>query len=468
MDEESQKYKIEEAEERNEIINLENDNPENSTEHINRPIINIEKNEININKRSEENLKMIQERINREINTQEAEELKIKNNIKENSAIKEQKKYYQNLSISNLNFHIDTNSKAFQNMDNYIYKNNNNNNKEKNKYIKYNDELKRYYFIKEFSNLHISTEENFLERMKFDIYKRQIKEQKINDFVNNNKVKIKEEKKIKTFNHLIEDANRRLKAQINSDNLNSQLGSDLTEKKETKKYNDNEWEIIYQKRFQNFLDKVNKKKIENKKYFDEEKKKKEEEIIKLIPNKKASNEHIKEISEKMYENAMKKYIKNNEKIEKLNNIKLNDFFVNNIKNEEKKLIENNNNILNNILINNKNKINKKFKCHESPSKIIKNNNNSQKIININNHYLQNKSNNRSSNYDYNLEKERQILIQMLTTKKIPNEINNNKLSKKENIYNSQKYIKTEDNNSKKVSDKIINEFFMRQLKIPLD
>ena len=464
MDEESQKYKIEEAEEKNEIMNLENDNPENSTEHINRPIINIEKNKININKRPEENLKVIQDRINREINTQEAEELKIKNSSKENSAIKEQKKYYQNLSISNLNFHIDTNSKTFQNLDNYIHKNNNNNNKEKNKYIKYNDELKRYYFIKEFSNLHISTEENFLERMKFDIYKRQIKEQKINDFVNNNKVKIKEEKKIKTFNHLIEDANRRLKAQINSDNLNSQLGSDLMEKKETKKYNDNEWEIIYQKRFQNFLDKVNKKNIENKKYFDEEKKKKEEEIIKLIPNKKASNEHIKEISEKMYENAMKKYIKNNEKIEKLNNIKLNDFFVNNIKNEEKKLIENNNNILNNILINNKNKINKKFKCHESPSKIIKNNNNSQKIININNHYLQNKSNNRSSNYDYNLDKERQILMQMLTTKKIPNEINNNKLSKKENIYNSQKYIKTEDNNSKKVSDKIISYFNINSFK----
>ena len=41
-------------------------------------------------------------------------------------------------------------------------------------------------------------------------------------------------------------------------------------------------------------------------------KKKEEEILKLIPNKKASNEHIKEISEKMYENAMKKYIKNHE------------------------------------------------------------------------------------------------------------------------------------------------------------
>ena len=465
MDEESQKYQIEEAEGRNEIINLENDNPENSTEHINRPIIIIEKNEININKRPEESLKIIQDRINREINTQEAEGLKIKNNSKENSTFKEQNKIYQNLSISNLNFQLETNTKSFSNINNYIYKNNN---KEKNKYIKYNDELKRYYFIKEFSNLHISTEENFLERMKFDIYKRQIKEQKINDFINHNKVKIKEEKKIKTFNHLIEDANRRLKAQINSDDLNIQLGSDLIAKKEPKKYNDNEWEIIYKNRFQNFLDKVNKKNIENKKYFDEEKKKKEEEILKLIPNKKASNEHIKEISEKMYENAMKKYIKNHEKIEKTNNIKINDFFVNNIKKEEKKLIENNINILSNILINNKNKINKKLKCHKSPSKIIKKKYNSQKIININKNYLQNKSDNRSSNYDYNLEKERQTLIKMLTTKKIPNEINNNKLNEAENIYNSQKYIKTEYNNNKKISDKIINEFFMRQLKIPLD
>ena len=82
--------------------------------------------------------------------------------------------------------------------------------------------------------------------------------------------------------------------------------------------------------------------------------------------------------------------------------------------------------------------------------------------------MQNKSDNRSSNYDYNLEKERQTLIKMLTTKKIPNEINNNKLNEAENIYNSQKYIKTEYNNNKKISDKIINEFFMRQLKIPLD
>ena len=171
---------------------------------------------------------------------------------------------------------------------------------------------------------------------------------------------------------------------------------------------------------------------------------------------------------------MKKYIKSKEKIEKLNNIKIiskmeNDFFVNkNIKNEERKLIEKNNNTLNNILINNKNKINKKLKRHEFSSKIIKKNKDSQKIVNISKNHSQNKSKNRSSNYDYNLEKERQILIEMLTTKKLPNEINNNKLNEIENIYNSEKYIKTEDNNSKKVSDKIIDQFFMRQLKIPID
>ena len=64
---------------------------------------------------------------------------------------------------------------------------------------------------------------NFLERMQFDIYKRQIKEERLNDLVEQNKVKIDEEQKIKTFNRLIEDANRRLKAQINMTDLQNQL-----------------------------------------------------------------------------------------------------------------------------------------------------------------------------------------------------------------------------------------------------
>jgi len=318
MEEESQSNKLEEEEK---IVNLENDNLENSTEHANVPIINIEKNDININVKKEDNLKLIQDRINQEINSKELEEINLKKNSKENSSLKEPKKFYKNLSISNNNFYLSTETKTLKKSknikkNNYAVKNNNNIINTESKYIQYDDELKRYYFNKEFSNLHISTDENFLERMKFDIYKRQIREKKIDDFVEHNKVKIKEEKKIKTFNHLIEDANRRLKAQIHAENLNTQLSQDLISKNVPKKYNDDEWDIIYKKRFKNFLDRVNKKKKENKIFYEEEKKKKEEEILKLLPNKRASNKHIKEISDKMYEEAMKRNIKKKEIMEK--------------------------------------------------------------------------------------------------------------------------------------------------------
>ena len=58
--------------------------------------------------------------------------------------------------------------------------------------------------------------------MQFDIYKRQIKEERLNDLVEQNKVKINEEQKIKTFNRLIEGANGRLKAQINMTDFQNQ------------------------------------------------------------------------------------------------------------------------------------------------------------------------------------------------------------------------------------------------------
>ena len=481
MDENSNSNQNGEAEGNNEIINLENDNPENSTEHINRPVINIEKNEINVNDKNEDNLKLIQDRINQEINLQELEDIEHKKNSKENSSLKEIKKPYKNLLISNNNFSIAKNPKNTRNakhikINNYIYKTNNNNininiNNANNKFMKYDDELKRYYFNKEFSNLHINTDENFLERMKFDIYKRQIKEKKIDDFIQNNKVKIKEEKKIKTFNHLIEDANRRLKAQINAEHLNTELNQDLLGKDEPKKYNDDEWDIIYQKRFKNYLDRVNKKKKENKKIIEEEKMKKEEEILKLIPNKKVSQKHIEETAEKMYEEAIKRNIKKKEIIEKFDNIKINNLPIKNninIKTEEKPLKENNskNNILNNFLItntNNKNKFNKRQKSNKYLSKNTTKNNKKTKNININNSYNKriNKSQNKENKFD--LEKERQLLIQMVETKKLPGDINNNKLNDIQEININQKNIKEEENNKIKESDKIINDFFMRQL-----
>ena len=439
MDEESKNNpKYDEEDEKNEIINLENDNPENSTEHVNRPLLNIENNHIKMNANPEENLKIIQDRINQEINAQEFEELKLKKNSKENSSLKETKKYYQNLIISNNNFLIPKSIKKVQNskniqINNYIFKTNNNINTIQNRYMKYDDELKRYYFNKEFSNLHINTEENFLERMKFDIYKRQIKEKKIDDFIENNKVKIKEEKKIKTFNHLIEDANRRLKAQINSEILNTELNQDLLKKNDHKKYNDDEWDIIYKKRFKNYLDKVNKKKKENIKFYEDEKKKKQEEILKLFPNKKASKKHIQEIVNKMYEEAMKRNVKKKELVEKINDLSIN---------------------------------NNKLKNNKSASKIVKRNKDNNFSKNTINNISQNKNRNTSQNKgydnDYNLEKERQLLIQMASTKKLPVEINNN-FYNNNNLINKQNDINITEDNQNKETDKMIDEFLMRQI-----
>jgi len=446
MDESSENIqKLEEEDEKNEIVNLENDNLENSTEHVNRPLLNVENNNIKMNANPVENLKLIQDRINQEINAQEFEELKLKKNSKENSSIKGTKKYYNNLIISNNNFHIPKSIKKVQNqkniqINNYIFKTNNNINPIQNKYMKYDDELKRYYFSKEFSNLHINTEENFLERMKFDIYKRQIKEKKIDDFIENNKVKIKEEKKIKTFNHLIEDANRRLKAQINSEILNTELDQDLLKKNGPKKYNDDEWDIIYKKRFKNYLDKVNKKKKENIKFYEDEKKKKQEEILKLFPNKKASKKHIKEMADKMYEEAMKRNVKKKELIEKSNNIKISKLSINN-----------------------------KLKNNKSASKIVKRNKDNiflkNKISNLSQNKYKNNIQNKDNDYDYILEKERKLLIQMASTKKLPEEINNNKLilNDVDNIHNKENDINIAENNQNKESDKIIDEFLMRQI-----
>ena len=172
MDEESDNNLYKETGRKNESINSENE----------------------MNERQRENLNFIQEGLNQEINLED-EKLNDINN-KEENIYKEPKKYYENLSINNINFNISTNFKNKNDeiiVNNYDLKIDNNIiNNNSNKYSKYNDELKRYYFNKEFSNLHINIEEKFLKRMKFDIYRRQIKEKKIEDFVNKNKMKIKE------------------------------------------------------------------------------------------------------------------------------------------------------------------------------------------------------------------------------------------------------------------------------------
>ena len=175
----------------------------------------------------------------------------------------------------------------------------------------------------------------------------------------------------------------------------------------------------------------------------------------------------------MYKKKKKRNIKFKEKIEKLNNLNKKDISIKNNVIKVNKLLNKNNkdhNISNNILRNKNNannKNNNKIKNSNSASKIIKYKRNKFKTPNKNHSSIKsinlNKDEEETKNYDYNLDKERQILLQMIETKKLPKEFINNKLNKIEDIYSSEKIIKTENNIHIRESDKIIDEFFMRQL-----
>ncbi len=92
----------------------------------------------------------------------------------------------------------------------------------------------------------IDKDEDFMRRMLFDIFKRQTKDERINKLIEKNKVKITEEERIKTFNRLIEDANRRIEAQDQLEDLKNQINK--TNNTNSKKYKDEEWEEIYEDR----------------------------------------------------------------------------------------------------------------------------------------------------------------------------------------------------------------------------
>lgn len=165
-----------------------------------------------------------------------------------------------------------------------------------------------YSIMKDYSQLRISKDENFMERMKFDIFKRQIKEERINKLVEQNKLKIDEEERVKAFNRLIEDANRRIEAQENLEAMKSKLEEDLITPP-TKKYKEEEWDEIYKERFKKFQDEVTKKNEEKIKEKKEQERLKEEKEVELCKVKKAPKEVIEKASKRLYEESIKRRLK---------------------------------------------------------------------------------------------------------------------------------------------------------------
>ena len=229
------------------------------------------------------------------------------------------------------------------------------------KYENYNLEQMRYNFLKEYSNIHLDKSENFLKRMKFDICKRQMKEYKINELIEQNKLRMDEEGRIEAFNRLISDANRRLEAQENLENMKNKLSEDLINN-EKKKYSDEIWNEIYKKRFKTYEENVNKKKEDLIKKKQNKKLKEEIDTINLCKSKKKPQKLIDEASKRMYDEAIRRKIKMNDKLDRINkyNNEIDDAskYTKKIKSESYTFIDDNNddfiNINNNINVTNNN------------------------------------------------------------------------------------------------------------------
>ena len=372
------------------------------------------------------------------------------------------------------------------------------------KYQNYNIEQMRYNFIRDYSRTNIDKDKdfNFINRMRNDINKRQLKEIEINKYIEQNKVKMDEEERIQAFNRLISDANRRIEAQENVENMKYKLSKDLMAK-EKKKYNDEEWKEIYEKRFKNYEENINKKKEEKIKYEQKKKLKEENDKINLFKSKKKPIKLIEESAQRMYDEAKKRKLKMNEKIDRINkyNNEIEDAakYMKNIKSEsysfldddesddnnEKNNIKNlKNGLKNDYYIGKKNlSNNKQGKIRKKKGMSVSEFNNkrfdkrpqtgkSYDKNNINNH---NKMNQiyfneymKKNEIFYNLENERDNLLKMFNNNN--NKRYNNNDIKKEDDNKKQNEIDDKNNKEKDKlimtstgASNIVEQFFLRQI-----
>ena len=168
-----------------------------------------------------------------------------------------------------------------------------------------------YSIVKDYSQLKISKDEKFMERMKFDIYKRQIKEAKINKIIEENKIKLNESERIKTFNRLIEDANRRVETKEKMEEIRNKSCQDLREKPK-KKYKDKDWNKIYKERFANYKAVVDRKHMQLIKEKKAIEKQEEDEEVKMCKIKKGSKQLIDKTTQRLFGEAVKRKIKKEE------------------------------------------------------------------------------------------------------------------------------------------------------------
>lgn len=182
---------------------------------------------------------------------------------------------------------------------------------------------------------------SFLSRMQSDIKKRQSKEKNRNKILERMKPKLSEEVRIKCFNRLISDCNKRNKIKKNIENQNEFFSSGISPPKMSKK----KWDIIYENRFFKYQERIDnnlkERIIENEKML----KQKEDEVSDLINSytKKVNKKELDKIIKRLYNDSRKKRLN-----KKLNNFLIDQDKTNGMKKEEKEINEAENNNHNNI------------------------------------------------------------------------------------------------------------------------
>ena len=186
----------------------------------------------------------------------------------------------------------------------------------KNKFERYNTENIKYEAIKNYNQFKPKNK-NFLDRMKFYSMKKQLEDEFLNRIVEKTIPKIKESEKLKIFNNLIKDSNRRTegKNRVEIINKNDNIFKELLNQNEKKpKIKFNEKEFI--QKYNENIDKLKKKEEDlellRKKKKEEEEKKENDLIYEMRKrNKKASRKTIEKISKRLYNDAISQRLKKN-------------------------------------------------------------------------------------------------------------------------------------------------------------
>jgi len=132
------------------------------------------------------------------------------------------------------------------------------------KFERFNTDQMRYDLMKEYSNIKPNKENGFFRRMQFYSLKRKRKQEKINKIIDLNKYRLNEEEREKTFNRLIDDANRRVIKRnqiLEEEKMNEKEMGINPENNNYRRYNDKEWNKIYNERFKEY-EQYKKKKLE--------------------------------------------------------------------------------------------------------------------------------------------------------------------------------------------------------------